>query len=429
MRASPPSLPLAVLIVALASGCQLLIGDIELPDEEVDGGGEPGWDAAAHDAGAPDHDASTPDAATPEDGGAPEAGADDGVDLGADWDLPDAAPDAALPDMMPPPVEVAALEGRWHVYGLAALDERRALTFEAELVVADGGRAVGVYTFDGEPLYEDTVLVPHPDHPSRLRLNLFPVAGVLTGRVEGTNGLGLLVNDVDAPNPSASFAVMVKAEPPGQRQSPLPYLAHYARLDSDPETGAGEQGVFRGDPEARTWVEQSRWAVGSAEGAPDRALGPIGAGPRRWFFELESGATWGLSASEGSVGVFGRVASPDGTLGGLYMGWSPSAAAQGQPYVPGLFYCGLLAHDDDGMRVEGVEARISAVGTWRWRTGEEARVVREGGEATLQGDHPLFGPITFQDLFDPAERVHFLRPLFADGSPQWGAGLCVRAEE
>lgn len=417
----------------LAGGCQLLVGDIDLPPAEDAGLQDAeivdsGWDAEIPtDAGL--QDASPADAAVDLDAEIVDGGWD------AEWpdaELPDAEwPDAA-PDAEPPAPEVAALAGQWHVYGVTEIGENQALIFEAVLVVAEGGWAAGVYSFDGEPLYTETQIMPQPGAPTRLRVNLFPVAGVLTGAVDHPNGVGVLVNDEAAPNFAPTFAVMVRAGAAGARQVALPYLARTVELSLPPQASLmAIQSTFAGEPETQIWVETDREITPPAEGGlitEPRLLGRPTATLRRWRFDPELAPARLLTASGGSVGVFGRLTAESGALASLSLGWSPSAGAQGQPFVPGLFYCGLV-HHDDGLQVVGTPARLSDLGTWRWRTGEGAQVVREEGEASLQGDHPLFGPAHMDDLFDPAERVHLMRPQAEGGEPLWGAGLCVRVDE
>lgn len=251
------------LLLAL-SGCSLAIGDIELSAERPD---RAGMDAVV--------DAAPADGqvdATVADAQVADTQVADAQALDAAWDaqpppdvsLLDAAVDAAEPDAGP--WEVSALAGTWHVYALTG-GRRQVQVRNAALQIDPDGTAIITDLGSDAPLSDAaTPLGAHPDRPSLVRTNLFPIAGLLIGTIDARSGLGVLVNDVEAGNSQAALVVLVQEKP----EPPWPDQVLYTHMRTQPAE-QGELGVLVA--QGGQHVATRRVQVGESPVAlPDRAF-------------------------------------------------------------------------------------------------------------------------------------------------------------
>lgn len=402
-----------VALLAL-SGCQLIIGEIELPTLV---GGDAGADATALDAAVADAagaDGTPPDATVLADGGPPDAA----------WDgqtPPDAAPlDAAPVDQGVTPWAPTSVAGTWHVYGMRG--RRRQISFlVAALQVAEDGTALIVDLSTGAPLSDAaTPLSAHPEAPAHVSTNFFPVAGLLTGTLDGRSGVGVLVNDAGLGNTEPAFFALVRAG----ADVGWPDTSIYAHLRVLP-VGTGELGVLQvgGD-----YTAIHRIRLGDAPvGQPDRPL-DFGRDPtgRAVFTPRDEQERFLLTPAQGEVGGAGEYEAQGARVGLAlaFRGGGTLAPAQ-------RFFCGGGYFDDTGaFATPGIEALTHATREGMVITLADGRDLltaeRVDGLVQVAASSNLFHRADGLGAVEPTGRVVFL----LDGDPtagtgQWAAGLCV----
>ncbi|MCB9545759.1 MAG: hypothetical protein H6706_07825 [Myxococcales bacterium] len=320
----------SLLFSALAlGGCQLVIGDIELPRVETPEGG------VADQGEAPDWalDAAPVDAAPPRDRGVVDAAWDAARPVDAAPPM-DAAPpqDAAWPSPdAGPAVDVSALAGVWHVYGLQGRDRDVSMFVAALRVAADGSATVTTLESE-EPLAEGaTPFTPHPDGSPRVSLNLFPVAGLLVGALDPVTGLGVLVNDQDRMSTQPIFALASRQGP----EQMWPGTALYAQLTVRPTPDAAELGLLQGPGPAQQFSQYYRVQASPAMSLPDATL--FREADTRTRFSSDDGRGFFVySSTDRGVGGPGELAA-----NGDRYGIALALAAGGRPAaVDRAYFCG-----------------------------------------------------------------------------------------
>jgi hypothetical protein len=418
---------LALLLPALLAGCSVVVGDIELPEVVGGDGGvavdaarpdaNPG-DAARPDARAPDAatpDAQAPDAATP-DAQAPDAWTPDAAT--SDAQAPDAATPDAGPPPEPPPLDMDALRGDWHLYGYTVTVDGIPLAFTALLRYLDG--RASLLGFDGARLESDTPFGRDAERPDRLATNLAPLVGVMTGRFDGPSGFGILVNDLRAPNDRPTLVIAVKA--PVRRENLDD--AFYGRIGTGDATD-GETGIFRRAESG--YALTNRYGVGVDRGIGEAGLNPEDASAGRMRltdFSLEDMLG---TIAPGGAGYVALTKNGDFATG-LHVSWRSHA---GEAAIrPGRFWCAGIARDAGGAHAPiTVYGDLDGAGQFVWDDGRAGLLAAAGNAYLMRGDDGLFGAEGGVALVDRRGRVYVMLPMRIDEQGQtvlgWGLAACV----
>ncbi|MEZ4470776.1 MAG: hypothetical protein R3F60_08260 [bacterium] len=416
---------LLVLAGALA-GCQLIIGEIELPQverPEVGADAAPASDAAVADAVAPD---ATP---TLDAAGMVDAGWDAARPVDAAPPVDAAVPDAAWLDASPPDagpaVDVATLAGEWHVYGLQGR-ERAVTLFTAALRVAEDGSAIVTAIGSEEPLTDGpTPFMAHPDGSPRLAVNLFPVAGLMVGALDPVTGLGVLVNDQDRMSTQPIFALLSRQGP----DQPWPAGALYAHLVVRPAPGGGELGVLAGPGADSTWTQSRRVDVEASASLADATLFREVTGGRTAFSSMDGRGNFIFSAADRGVGGPGVLFA-----GGDTYGLGLAVLAGGRPDRAGRsYFCGGPYFDvANAFAVSRSGARLSGAATpvLTWMDGREATLgAQQGGVYPLDTQRGFFHRPGGSVAMGPGGRVLMLVDGdLQGGQGRWALGLCVTVD-
>jgi hypothetical protein len=424
----------ALLALALA-GCELIVGDIQLPAKVIDGGSDAtGLDAAPADAMAeagPDGrvaDAAPTDAVGADatsDGAVADAAPPDAADLDMTVDAtpPDAAPpDAARPDAgspQPPPIDVRALAGDWHLYGLVTDGTGGTSAFSAYLRLADG--RASLFGFDGALLNRNTPFAADPDAPDRVQTNLFPKVGLMTGRFDAASGFGVLVNDAQSGLawPATVFAVRASNPP----VTPVPNVV-YGRAGVDPTDA--EIGFLAWQS---SLTESSRFGVGVQNGLPDRTLDAVTDGLPRAHFQNVDGAPdeerdgTVLPSGAGLVALVETAGTPTGIVAGL-------ASAAGEVRVrSGRFWCGGLYRDAAGAPVTlSLYGSLSDDSIFAWDDGRIGALNVQGSIYAMLGDRGPFDSPGGIAVVDRRSRIYVMMPVYSVPGQlevRWGLAACL----
>lgn len=403
------------------TGCQLVVGDIELPTliQEVDARPDVQvMDATAYDAAEPEMP--PPDMRIVD--AAPDM-PDLAVDLGLDWAV-DMAPDAAMPDMGPGdlPTDLRSLRGTWHLYGSRGRQQNLTLFTVALNIDADGA---GTLTEIGSeiPLSDiETLFDVHPDGTPRVSINMFPRAGRLAGMMDPVAGVATFVNDLSFGDTTPTFIVGARVNALNQ----LPPSLVYVDMQVEPAPGPGEGGIMNRDAMGLTYTQTGRLGFdGAGMNAlpPDRTLDAVYSNRQRMVLTegpmpAEGFALSPVAGGQGAVGVYGPQDDP----ARLVFAWS---AIQSELFTPARYWCAGHSLDPDGNhRSLSAFAALRADGSIAWD---------DGSAAILEASEDLFGLVTEQNFFghangyltmDPDQRALMLVDL-DDPQFRWGLGVCV----
>lgn len=418
------------LLAPLLAGCQLVIGDIELPTLVTADGGQTG-DAWVADAAPPDawaDDAAIVDMAPRVDADAPDmTPVDQGV-VDQGWDMAppvdmgpgDLGIDAGVDMYVPVPTALTDLAGTWHLYGIRGREQALSV-FSAALRVSAEGEAVLTEIGAEEPLSEvPTLFDPHPDGTARISINLFPRAGRLAGMMDPEGGIAVFVNDGEFGDTTPTLVL-------GSRINAvnlLPPRSLMLSVVGEPGPGARNGGVLEraGMGEAYRFIDRVR-SEGEMQSMPgdvalDSAFNRDG---RLRLTNAEGGIDVQLSPAAGAfggVGVGGDPADPDQ----LVAIWQSNAGV----FTAGRFWCAGNALDGDGNhRTLSAFATLEEDGEMRFDSGARAMLNHDGGDAfLLQGRMNFFGDSDIFATIDPSQRAM----LLVDSGPaglDWGVGFCV----
>lgn len=411
------------LLVPLLAGCQLVIGDIELPtlitqDGYVDQALLD--DMAAKDAGVEDAwaiDMHAVDMAIDLDKAPPH-------DLAlVDHGAPDQAVDALPPDMyVSTPTDLTRLAGTWHLYGMRG--RQQALTvFSAALRVDAEGNAVLTEIGSEEPLSEvATLFDPHPDGTARVSINLFPRAGRLAGMMDPVGGTAVFINDVDFADTTPTLVLGARIN----AVNLLPERGILVDLVGEPGPGAVEGGLLERTGMGEGYRLGGRVRVEEGvQSTPSDAEYSAQFTRQSRIVLIEGDAPEGLllSPAAGGGGAFG--------LGGDAMDpprviatWHASTGL----FAPARFWCAGNGLDGDGMhRTLSAFAHLRADGFVEFDTGAVATLSHEGDIFTLEGSPNFFGTDNVIATLDPDQRTM----LMVETGPnflRWGLGLCVNVD-
>lgn len=426
---------LAALVALGIGGCSLIVSDIELPAEGQVGDAAAELDEGAVDEGAlPDAwrpDAQPPpDAWTPPDAVARDAGPDTSwtPDAAPDVGPPpaDAAPDAAwTPDAEPPPVvvDLSALAGEWHLYGVMP-SANGPVAFEGVLVV----RAVGtahIEDFGGNVLHDDTPFLVDEQAPERVEAVLFPLAGRVTGVLDPHSGFGVLVNDGQSGNRVPTFVLLARRDDP---PAALPSTTLYAHNRVLVYLGQGEIGGM-GNPVADTFSEFDRHPI--VAGAPTGERIFTRRADRRGRNRLEpaddvpDGRLYSvIPGGDGAIGVTSEAGQHDG----LAVAWSASTAALPRAAAP-YFCAGMLldeAQPRPTLATRAAGADLDGTGI-RWADGRSARFDVRGNLLGLTTREGFFGGSDELGLLEGTGRALIVLPVAfgREVAVRWGIAACV----
>ncbi|MGK0358810.1 MAG: hypothetical protein ACI9U2_001103 [Bradymonadia bacterium] len=415
------ALSLGALGLSALAGCQLVVGDIELPTliQEFDAGD----DALVMDATV--HDSARGDMPTPDsDMGIVDA-AFDVPDLATAHDLgPDLAVDMAQSDLGPvdAPTDLRTLSGTWHLYG--ARGRRQNLTLFSVALNIDGDGVATLSEIGTEiPLSDiETLFDVHPDGTPRVSINLFPRAGRLAGMMDPVAGAVTFVNDLDFGDTTPTFIVGTRVNALNQ----LPPNLVYLDMQVEPQPGAGEGGTVARGEMGLTYTQAGRLGFdsgGMAANPPVRTLDAVYSDRQRVVLTegempAEGFALSPAAGGQGAAGVYGPQDDP----ARLVFAWS---VVQSPLYLPARFWCAGHGLDDEGNhRSLSAFASLRANGEIVWDN---------GGAAVLQANDDLFGLVGEENFFghpdgfltmDPDQRVLMLID-FAEPGFRWGMGVCV----
>ncbi len=420
---------LALLFPALLAGCSFVVGDIEVPDDLRDASAADAaeldafrGDAAGSDAAAAD--GALPDAAPPD--GAPDARVTDAVppdgapppdaapaDVGPPPDQ--GSPPDAGPPPEPPPLDMDALRGDWHLYGYTVTVDGVPLVFSALLRYLDG--RASLLGFDGARLESDTPFARDAERADRLTTNLAPLVGVVTGRFDAASGIGVLVNDARAPNDRPTFVFAVKAPIRRERLED----AFYGRIAAG---DGAETGFFR--QAELGYALTNRYGVGVDQPLADVQLAPFDeAAGRVRLTDLSLEDLIGTIAPGGA----GYVATTrnGGDLTGLHVSWRSHAS--GVRVRPGRFWCAGLARDGGVFTPIAVYGDLDAAGGFVWDDGRASALETAGNAYLMRGERGLFGGEGGMALVDRRGRVYISLPMRIDERGQtvlgWGLAACL----
>ena len=411
----------ARLLVGLSvvglTGCQLVVGDIELPTliQRTDASADAeAYDAAVYDAGAemamppPDAgiiDATRPDLAWPDD-----LGVDLAVDLGVDAWLPAAGP-----------TDLTTLAGTWHLYG--ARGRQRNLTlFTAALNIDGSGAATLTEIGSMVPLSDvETLFDVHPDGTARVSINLFPRAGRLAGMMDPVAGAATFVNDVDFGDTTPTFIVAARVNALNQ----LPPELIYLDLQVEPLPGVGEGGRLERGEMGRTYTQVGRLGFDemSVAALAERTLDAVYSNRQRVVLTEGEAPAEGFALSPaaggyGAAGVFGPQDDPSR----LVFAWS---AIQAPLFLPARYWCAGHGLDADGRhRSLSAFASLGADGRILWDNGGAAILEDDGAVFALDAPQNFFGNRNGMLTMDPDQRVLMLIDYYAPEF-RWGMGVCI----
>ena len=418
---------IGVSLCASAMGCQLVVGEIELPTliQEVDRGP---LDAQILDAEIAD---ARPDMPPPDlDVGAVDAAwdavappVDLGVDLAVDLAV-DSGPDAWAPDVGGTPTDLTSLAGTWHLYGARGRQQNLTL-FTAALNIDGDGSATLTEIGSMVPLSDvETLFNVHPDGTAGLSINLLPRAGRLAGMMDPIAGVGTFVNDLDFGDTTPTFIVAARVN----ALTELPPDLVYVDMQVEPRPGVGEAGTLVRDPLSATYQQQGRVVFdspGAIEFIPGRGFNAVYSNRQRVVLTEDPMAAEGFALSPvaggyGAAGVYGPQADP----ARLVFAWT---VIQSEIFLPARYWC--AGH---GLDADGRHRSLSAFAV----LGPEGITWDNGGAATLETGDDLFNLFSLtaeQNFFghtngyltmDPEQRVLMLVDL-DQPSFRWGLGVCI----
>lgn len=418
------ALGLGALGLSALAGCQLVVGDIELPTliQKIDAGDDAVvmdatvYDGSRDDMTMPDPDMRIVDAAY------------DVPDLAmpSDWalDLAVDMADMGQPDLGPadPPTDLSTLTGTWHLYG--ARGRQQNLTLFSVALNIDGDGAATLSEIGSElPLSDvETLFDVHPDGTPRVSINLFPRAGRLAGMMDPVAGVVTFVNDLNFGDTTPTFIVGTRVNALNQ----LPPNLVYVDMQVEPQPGAGEGGTMARDAMGLTYTQVGR--LGFDDGGmglmpPDRALNAVYSNRQRVVLTEGEMPSEGFALSpaaggQGAAGVYGPQDDP----ARLVFAWS---VVQSPLYTPARYWCAGHGLDDEGKhRSLSAFASLRANGEIVWDNGGAAVLEANDDLFDLAADQNFFGhPGGFLTM-DPDQRVLMLID-FADGNFRWGMGVCV----
>lgn len=401
-------------------GCQLVVGDIELPTliQEIDAGADATPDAATYDAAPPDMapprlDVGVVDMAPVEPDWAPP------TDLGVDQAWPDMAP----PDMgvVDPPTDLRTLRGTWHLYGARGRAQNLTL-FSVALNIDNEGGATLSEIGSEIPLSDvETLFDVHPDGTARVSINLFPRAGRLAGMMDPVGGVATFVNDLGFGDTTPTFIVGTRVNALNQLPPELVYLD----LQVEPRPGAGEGGRLERGEMGLTYTQVGRldFDEASVTALAERTLDAVYSNRQRVVLTegempVEGYALSPAAGGNGAAGVYGAQDDP----ARLVFAWS---AVQSPLFLPARYWCAGHGLDADGRhRSLSAFASLGADGRITWDNGGAATLAVDGAVFVLDAPQNFFGNPNGMLTMDPDQRALLLIDYHAPAF-RWGMGVCV----
>lgn len=412
---------LSMALLAVLPGCQLVVGDIELPTLIT---ADAGW-----------ADVGSPDAELDAGSDPVDAAPDLAVDMRSDmW--PDMAPDLAVdmaPDMAPDmnpdmgpayqPPDLTALAGVWHLYGTRGT-RANLIVFTAALRISEAGEATLTEIGSLEPLGGvGTLFDPHPDGSPRVSIHLFPRAGRLVGMMDPVSGAAVFANDASQNEMVPTFVIGSRVSGADALVPPLVYL----ELNVEPQADGGEGGTLRRMDANYAQRERLRFgAAGMTSRPDDRGLTPRLTENERLVLspmwgEGEPQVGYALTPLAGGQGATGVAGTPDDPQR-LALLW-PGATTD--TFEPADYWCALNALDENGeQRTHSAYLALDADGHMRWDDGTEATAALNGDLLRLTSARNLFGAPGGYASIDPAQRGVML-VNYNDDVFRWGMGLCL----
>lgn len=413
-------------------GCQLVVGDIELPEVII-------VDAQLPDMGDPDAEI---DAQPPIDMDArvdapPDYGPDRAIDMATDMPpvlpldmAPDWQPDMA-PDMGPPvqtPPDLTALAGVWHLYG-ARGTQRNLNTFTAALRIDEAGNATLTEVDSLDPLGGvETLFDPHPDGSARVSIHLFPRAGRLAGMMDPISGAAVFVNDAAQDEVTPTFVLGTRVSGVQELAVPLIYL----NAQVEPMPGEGEGGTLV-RPMAPAYTQRDRLEF-EADGSTSRdenksysaqftnlqrlVLAPPQDGGED---DREGYVLTPMAGGAGATGVYG----PQGDPQELVLLWPATFETV---FSPARYWCAINGLSGEGEhRTHSGYMELAPDGHMTWDDGSSATAELNGDLLQLSSPRNLFGhPGGFASV-DAEQRGVML--VDYDGTTfRWGMGLCLNLD-
>jgi len=423
-------------------GCQLLIGHIELPEEEL-------LDQETHEQGL---DAELEQSDSSKDRGADSSKdrgpvEDDALDLSFDLgDLEardlfflemdvlepsdlgaDVDPDAAPPSIAIP------LAGLWHLYGIVGPthDSGSRSLFEGAMRISEEGQMDYLPAFDEEHPLLNQALSRDLEEPRLFRVDLFGVP--LRGALDPESGLGLLTRaDDELPN---YFLILMRQDP--EAQPPEFFPPHNIfNIWITSRSGVSESGRFIEEEFIPNQPLLERERFSSRDGAlPDRMVAPSISWPNRFQLsseeQEEDRILSPLSPVEAALGALRIQAGEQMTTVGLSLLWRiPEFQRR---LRSGEFYC--LGFTNLMSSIGFIEQRLSLRdGIFEDLDGGEQRGFLEFNEQgfSLEGIQLFSHPSGCKLYPLPSQTAFLALPLKEDPEEAymgWGLGACIHLSE
>lgn len=412
------------LLAPLLAGCQLVVGEIELPTLITqDGDVADAWPA----------DAAPPDAAVMDAQVVDMAWGDAAIDLDVGHPVDQAVIDMAPPDMLidalppdmyvPTPTDLTNLAGTWHLYGVRGRQQALSV-FSAALRIDAEGAATLTEIGSDEALSEvPTLFDPHPDGTARVSINLFPRAGRLAGMMDPVGGVAVFINDVEFADTTPTVVIGTRIN----AINLLPERSLLVNLVGEPGPNAIQGGLLERSDMGATYrlIDRVRVEGGMQSAPADIAMDAQFTRQSRLRLTGEAAEdNYVLSPAAGGNGAVG-LAGEDADAPNVVMAWHGSTGL----FAPARFWCAGNALDGDGNhRTLSAYAVLEADGHLTFDTGAVGFLTHDGGDAfRIEGAPNFFGDDNVIATIDPDQRAMMLidtGPAFL----RWGLGVCVNIE-
>lgn len=433
-------LGLSLGLALAATGCSLVVGDIELPEQSTnDTGGLPRDGATETDA-SPGGNVVPADAAPLAMDGAPLVA--DVAPVPADGSAPPADASVTQPDIAPlpvdafiplpdvptaPPPDLSGISGFWYVDGFAMNADGQYESYAAALRIER--RRADLLTNDAQLVAADVSLVPAQDLYGTWLLTMPTTGVVYRGAFAPNSGFAVFAPDT-ARDPGAAGSLLLLARANEDAPAVPPVEMVYARIGRAPEAGDAEFGSLRKTAED-TYVQESRYPAAAAVGQlPDRFLGFWNLDPWRWTLSDPSdGSEFELVPTFHGEGVIGVERRGDQGGVSLMLGWGKTAAG----VVPraGDLFCGGLLWDENAQSAMPValSATMAGDGSIAWVGGYTQVLTEIGGVYLLDGGLNPFLQNNGVAIGDGLDELLVIMPFdYQAVRTVWGMMACVRTD-